>query len=46
MTALMLARRDVLGVKMPTWRILGPAVLIHGMANFRGMKVSCTIQCL
>ena len=40
MTALLLARRDVLGVNMPLWKILGPAVLIHGMANFRGMKVS------
>ncbi len=42
MTALMLARRDILGVKMPLWRILGPAVFIHGMANFRGMKVSAS----
>mmetsp|Transcript_31292 Transcript_31292/g.74646 ORF Transcript_31292/g.74646 Transcript_31292/m.74646 type:complete len:989 (+) Transcript_31292:288-3254(+) len=38
MTALLLARRDVLGVSLPTWKILGPAVFIHGMANFRGMK--------
>jgi hypothetical protein len=38
MTALMLARRDVLGVNLPQWQILGPAVFIHGMANFRGMK--------
>mmetsp|Transcript_29896 Transcript_29896/g.61737 ORF Transcript_29896/g.61737 Transcript_29896/m.61737 type:complete len:965 (-) Transcript_29896:2534-5428(-) len=38
MTALMLARRDILGIKMPLWKILGPAVFIHGMANFRGMK--------
>jgi hypothetical protein len=40
MTALLLARRDVLGVNLPQWQIIGPAVLIHGMANFRGMKVS------
>ena len=38
MTALLLARRDVLGIDLPTWKILGPAVFIHGMANFRGMK--------
>jgi hypothetical protein len=38
MTALLLARRDVLGVHTPLWKILGPAVFIHGMANFRGMK--------
>ena len=41
MTALLLARRDVIGVNLPLWKILGPAVFIHGMANFRGMKVSC-----
>ena len=38
MTALLLARRNVLGVNTPLWKILGPAVFIHGMANFRGMK--------
>lgn len=38
MTAILLARRDVLGVNLPMWKILGPAVFIHGMANFRGMK--------
>lgn len=37
-TALLLAQRDVLGVHTPLWKILGPAVFIHGMANFRGMK--------
>jgi hypothetical protein len=40
MTALLLARRDVLGVNLPLWKIIGPAVFLHGMANFRGMKVS------
>jgi hypothetical protein len=38
LTALSLAKRDVLGVDMPLWKMLFPAVLIHGMANFRGMK--------
>eukprot|EP00571_Detonula_confervacea_P012469 CAMPEP_0172306318 /NCGR_PEP_ID=MMETSP1058-20130122/7411_1 /TAXON_ID=83371 /ORGANISM="Detonula confervacea, Strain CCMP 353" /LENGTH=1113 /DNA_ID=CAMNT_0013018159 /DNA_START=164 /DNA_END=3502 /DNA_ORIENTATION=- len=38
MTALLLARRDVTGVNLPQWKILSPAVFIHGMANFRGMK--------
>lgn len=37
-TSLLLARRNVLGVQTPLWKILGPAVFIHGMANFRGMK--------
>lgn len=39
-TALALAKRDLLGVDIPLWKLLGPAVVIHGMANFRGMKVS------
>ena len=43
MTVLLLAQRDVLGVNLPMWKILGPAVFIHGMANFRGMKVTCNI---
>ena len=38
-TALALAKRDLLGVDIPLWKVLGPAVVIHGMANFRGMKV-------
>ncbi|KAI2497816.1 STAS domain containing protein [Fragilaria crotonensis] len=38
MTALALAKRDVLGVNMAQWQMLVPAVLIHGMANLRGMK--------
>lgn len=37
-TALGLARRDVLGQHAPLWKILLPATVIHGMANFRGMK--------
>lgn len=39
MTALELAKRDVLGLDIPFWRILFPAVFIHGMANLKGMKV-------
>ena len=39
MTALALAKRDLLGVNMPMWKLLAPAVVVHGMANFRGMKV-------
>jgi hypothetical protein len=38
-TALGLARRDVLGQKTPLWKLLLPSVILHGMANFRGMKV-------
>ena len=38
LTALQLAKRDVLGFYMPVWKIILPAVFLHGMANFRGMK--------
>lgn len=38
MTALALAKRDLLGVEYKTWQMLAPAVVIHAMANFRGMK--------
>ena len=38
MTALRLARRDVLGQKMPLWTLLLPAVIVHSMANLRGTK--------
>jgi len=38
MTALELAKRDVLGLNIPLWRMLLPAVFIHGMANLKGMK--------
>jgi len=38
MTALRLARRDVLGQKMPLWTLLLPAVIVHAMANLRGTK--------
>lgn len=39
MTAVALAKRDLLGMEMPLWKLLAPAVVVHGMANFRGMKV-------
>ena len=45
-TALALARRDVLGQSMPWWKLVLPAAIIHGMANFRGMKVSVCIVML
>ena len=38
MTAIGLAKRSLLGVDMPLWKTLLPAVVVHGMANFRGMK--------
>eukprot|EP00985_Skeletonema_marinoi_P010034 scaffold4726_cov103-Skeletonema_marinoi.AAC.2 len=38
MTALLLARRDVVGIDLSIWKIVGPAIVIHGLANFRGMK--------
>jgi len=38
LTALQWARRDVLGVEMGLFGLISPAVFIHGMANFRGMK--------
>lgn len=39
MTAIALAKRDLLGVDIPFWKILAPAIVVHGMANFRGKKV-------
>ena len=41
MTALALAKRDLLGFPTPLWKMLAPSVVIHGMANYRGMKVRC-----
>lgn len=38
MTSLELAKRYVLGMDVPVWRMIAPAVVLHGMANFRGMK--------
>jgi len=37
-TALNLVRRDILGERMSWFRLLAPAVILHSMANFRGMK--------
>jgi hypothetical protein len=34
----------LLGIHVPTWKLLAPAILIHGMTNFRGMKVSMRID--
>jgi hypothetical protein len=45
MTALELAKRDILGLKVPLWRMLLPAVFIHSMANLKGMKV-CFKRCV
>jgi hypothetical protein len=39
MTALELAKRNVVGLDISLWRMLFPAVFIHGMANLKGMKV-------
>jgi len=38
MTALELAKRDVLGLDTPLWKMLLPAVGVHGIANLKGMK--------
>lgn len=38
MTSLELAKKFVLGVDIPTWRVLLPAIILHGTANFRGKK--------
>ena len=35
MTALELAKRNILGLDIPQWRMLFPAVFIHGMANLK-----------
>lgn len=40
-TALNLVRRDILGQKIPTWRLLAPAVVLHSMANFRVRCCCC-----
>lgn len=38
MTALEMAKKDVLGLNTSTWRMILPAVIIHGLANLKGMK--------
>jgi hypothetical protein len=40
MTALNLAKRDILGIPMPLWKVLAPGIMLHATVNFRGMKVS------
>jgi hypothetical protein len=44
LTALALAKRDLLGFYTPLWQVLGPAVVLHGMANYRGMKVRANAE--
>ena len=39
MVAIALAKRDLLGVDMPRWKLLAPAIVVHAMANFRGKRV-------
>lgn len=46
MTALALAKRDLLGVDTPLWKLLAPAVVIHALATFRGMKVIYIAGCV
>jgi hypothetical protein len=38
MTALELAKRDVLGLNAPLWKMLFPAVGVHCIANLKGKK--------
>jgi len=38
LTAMQLAKRNVLGKHVPLWKLLFPAVALHAMGNFRGKK--------
>jgi hypothetical protein len=38
MTALELAKRDVLGLDIPTWKMILPAAFVHAVANLKGKK--------
>lgn len=38
MTALELAKRDVLGLDIPTWKLIFPAAFVHAVANLKGKK--------
>ena len=38
LTAMQLAKRNVLGKHVPLWKLLFPAVALHSMGNFRGKK--------
>ena len=42
MIAIALAKRDLLGVDIPRWKLLAPAIVVHAMANFRGKRVRCS----
>ena len=44
MTALQLARRDILAVKIATWKMILGAIFVHIMANFRGMKACIQME--
>ena len=39
MIAIALAKRDLLGVDVPRWKLLAPAIVVHAMANLRGKRV-------
>ncbi|CAM9198651.1 unnamed protein product [Chrysoparadoxa australica] len=38
LTAMNLARREILGENVPMWKVYFPAALLHAWANFRGKK--------
>lgn len=38
LTAMQLAKREILGRPIPYWRIVMPAAILHAMGNFRGKK--------
>lgn len=38
LTAMQLAKREILGRPLPYWRIILPATVLHAMGNFRGKK--------
>ena len=38
MTALELAKRNVLGLDIPTWKMILPAAFVHAIANLKGKK--------
>lgn len=38
MTALELAKRNILGLNLPLWRMIFPAAFIHSLANLKGKK--------
>lgn len=46
MIAIALAKRDLLGMDVPRWKILAPAIVVHAMANFRGKRVRSFYNCI